>query len=764
MASFIGEFLVKLGFANDTASAKKAEQDIDNVGSAVTSLGDKLETLKGTFAAVGSLFAGSQIVGYVTDAADKFDQLGIAAKNFGMTAEDLGALSFAFEQAGVEADYLYDSLENMVDYVGQAKLGTGDGKEALDALGISITDNNGHIKDTIVLFDELVGKLDGLDHATQVTYINMLGMQTQTMAALKQGSAELLKQRQLYIDTYAAAGVNINEAAAQARAFNQAFDLVNQTIEMITSAIGTRFFTITTSTLTMLRQKLVENIGKITAVLTSLMKVVMAIAKAFLAVATTAIEVASSIFDWWTRTSTLFKTTVGIIGAITAALVLMNSAFMKSPIGRLLAIAAVIGAIIDDFRVWKEGGNSLIGELIGGFEEVHAALNDLSPIFGWLISNLDAVVLAIAGIPIALKGAGMAFGLLQGTVAPVLSALKLFGPVLSVVTTGFKLLGAAMLGTPIGWILAAIAALVAAGIYLYNNWDEVTKALGAAWDWVTQKISAAIQWISDLFNSFVAYITSIPSRIAAGWEQLFNWFAEKFNFLAKGFDTIKKGASKLMSVLGFGDDESEADTSEQPPQEQGEKQSSTTAQTTVPSAEVTQDNAAQIESELLAPTQKQPAYLQVQEYPEITPLKPLDMQFESVPDLAPVQPIFHYADGTPTGATPIPASYTPPPADSLDLGALQNNLATVAPLELPQVPPVDMTPLNNMASNLELPATVPPNVNNTTEQTVTVTQNNGDTNISILAAETPQATAEAVAQQQQVVQDTAVRNLRRQMQ
>ena len=69
-----------------------------------------------------------------------------------------------------------------------------------------------------------------------------------------------------------------------------------------------------------------------------------------------------------------------------------------------------------------------------------------------------------------------------------------------------------------------------------------------------------------------------------------------------------------------------------------------------------------------------------------------------------------------------------------------------------------------MDANLTMPATLPPAATAPAAKTTNnITQNNGDTNISILAAPEPQRTAEAVAEQQATVQDNAVRNLRRQM-
>jgi hypothetical protein len=48
------------------------------------------------------------------------------------------------------------------------------------------------------------------------------------------------------------------------------------------------------------------------------------------------------------------------IGAILIAWRLLNSAFLKSPIGLITTLILAIGLLYDDYQTWKEGGKSLI--------------------------------------------------------------------------------------------------------------------------------------------------------------------------------------------------------------------------------------------------------------------------------------------------------------------------------------------------------------------------------------------------------------------
>ena len=779
MANFIGEFLVRLGYVNDDSGAKQAEKSLERVEEAAESLGDKLEKLKGSFIAIGAVWAGSKILSIVTDTADKFDELGRNAKAVGMTAEQLGSWQFAMEQAGADAEELQGSLETMADLVGQAQLGEGEGLETFNKLGISVKDANGNLKGTDQLLTELTAKLGELDEATAIAYAGALGLQPQLMAGLRANSEELAKQRELYISTYAAAGVSINESAEQARAFKSALDMLTHTMDIITAAVGTRFFKIATQTFISLRAKITDNIGKITAILSGLMKVLMAVVKSFLAIGSTVLNVVSGVIDWWTRASTLFKGVVIGIGAITAAILVMNSAFMKSPLGRLITLAAIIGLLIDDFNVWKEGGDSLIGSLIGGFDEVSAKLESISPIFATILEHLDYVLMGLIGVPVALKGITTAFSVLSGVIGPVLGAFKALGPVISIVTTAVRVLGAAMLGTPIGWIIAAIAALVAAGIFLYNNWDAVTKALGEAWDWVAGKFNAGVEFIKELFNSFVEFFLGIPAMISGAWSSLFDWFAEKLDFVGKGFDMLKGAASGVADFFGFGGDDDEEDEGDEEEKAAPPHEAAAPPRTSeqAPSALVPAEQApntlvpAEQVPSTLAPAEQAPSTLAPAEQAPST-LAPAEQApstlapAEQAPStLAPAE----QAPSAPPPLAPLPAptplvipseiappEYTPPPANTPFVPA-------AAPFNSEQLPAFEQA-MQNMDANLTMPATLPPAATAPAAKTTNnITQNNGDTNISILAAPEPQRTAEAVAEQQATVQDNAVRNLRRQM-
>jgi TP901 family phage tail tape measure protein len=73
---------------------------------------------------------------------------------------------------------------------------------------------------------------------------------------------------------------------------------------------------------------------------------------------------------------------------------------------------------------------------------------------------------------------------------------------------------AAMNANPIGLIIIGIAALVAAGYWLYKNWDTVCASVSAAWDWVWGKVRAFWEWLTGIVSK---PLTFAWDWLSSGW-------------------------------------------------------------------------------------------------------------------------------------------------------------------------------------------------------------------------------------------------------
>lgn len=98
----------------------------------------------------------------------------------------------------------------------------------------------------------------------------------------------------------------------------------------------------------------------------------------------------------------------------------------------------------------------------------------------------------------------------------------------------------AVLTSPITLVIAAIAALIAIGVLLYQNWDTVVEFAKTAWQGLCDFISGICQEIGEFFSGLWTKLQEI-------FEPIGQWFGEKFQ---QGWDAISNTFSKLGSWFG----------------------------------------------------------------------------------------------------------------------------------------------------------------------------------------------------------------------
>jgi hypothetical protein len=67
---------------------------------------------------------------------------------------------------------------------------------------------------------------------------------------------------------------------------------------------------------------------------------------------------------------------------------------------------------------------------------------------------------------------------------------------------------------PVGWVIAAVIALVA---LIVANWDTVVAATKAAWSWVTSAVGAAWNWIKSAVASAAAWVMA---KVTGAWQSV----------------------------------------------------------------------------------------------------------------------------------------------------------------------------------------------------------------------------------------------------
>ena len=163
-------------------------------------------------------------------------------------------------------------------------------------------------------------------------------------------------------------------------------------------------------------------------------------------------------------------------------------------------IIPIIEPMINAFREW----------IITNREMIATAIVDYCREFAETLKQIDFKALVTTMIDFV-KQCNSIFKALGGlkTVAIAVSAIfasklltSIFGIVsaVSALTKAVWGLGMAILSTPVGWILAVIAAVIFAIYMIYNHWDELVAFFKASWEFIFSIFSKAIDWLKSNFT------------------------------------------------------------------------------------------------------------------------------------------------------------------------------------------------------------------------------------------------------------------------
>ena len=119
-------------------------------------------------------------------------------------------------------------------------------------------------------------------------------------------------------------------------------------------------------------------------------------------------------------------------------------------------------------------------------------------------------------------------------------------------------LNAAFVATPIGWIVLGLAAVVAAGVALYKNWDTVKAKAGEVWnsiktafggirDSIANAFSAAKEKVAGFFSWLNQKIESVPilGSIYKGGKSAVSWVADHLDGNAMGTPYWRGGLTRV---------------------------------------------------------------------------------------------------------------------------------------------------------------------------------------------------------------------------
>ena len=147
--------------------------------------------IKGAFVGIAGAIAAVQFADLAKRGLEYASSLGEVAAQLGVTTKALQEYRYAASQAGIETGEMDQALSQLTRRLGDAAQGAKEPTEALERLGISVRDSNGHVRDageTIPLIAEGLQKIESPAERAAIL-VDLFGKAGQKLAPLMEGGA-----------------------------------------------------------------------------------------------------------------------------------------------------------------------------------------------------------------------------------------------------------------------------------------------------------------------------------------------------------------------------------------------------------------------------------------------------------------------------------------------------------------------------------------------------------------------------------------------
>ncbi|EFB6443180.1 lytic transglycosylase catalytic [Escherichia coli] len=336
-------------------------------------------------------------------------------------------------------------------------------KAFLDMVAWSEGTDNGRQPTRNHGYDVIVGGELFTDYRAN-QYAQMLGIDENTLMAMRRGVGQFSAQ---YSEMVKAIGFNADQAALSSNRFMTSLKSLGEMAGMARDKIGSNLADGLAGQIDNLRKKIIENFPKIEVTITKVIKGILWLGEIVGRVAFRIVDGVGDIIEWWGKLDAETKTLIEVIGGLVVAMRILNSTFWMSPIGLITGLIVALGLLWEDYKTWKEGGNSLID-----WEKWQPAIDKAKDAITWLRDHLLELKDGVGGWQ---------------------NALEILGTFIAGVWVS-RVLGAfgKISGLPVppwlkGWMAYAA--------YLYSDRENIGASAKSSWDYTKQNIGDSLRWL-----------------------------------------------------------------------------------------------------------------------------------------------------------------------------------------------------------------------------------------------------------------------------
>ncbi|MBY6799548.1 phage tail tape measure protein [Clostridium botulinum] len=212
----------------------------------------------------------------------------------------------------------------------------------------------------------------------------------------------------------------------------------------------------------------------------------------------------------------------------------MKNRFKNMTTGIMQGTGGQIGVLVDNItgklKQWQEDGTieNIANKVADGFMKMYDVL---SKVFSFIAEHKDAIA-----------NFGIAFASLY-TAVKIANLLK---DALIGIRGAFILVDGALKLTTFGWVVLAIAGVIAIGLLLWKNWDKIKQAASNLWTAIKTVFTNIWTTITTVFTNIWTTITTVASNI---WTSITTVFTNIWTSITTIFTNIWTAISTVLTSI-----------------------------------------------------------------------------------------------------------------------------------------------------------------------------------------------------------------------
>ena len=424
---------------------KAASEQFKEWGNTLESAGQKM---RGLSAAAAGVVASLGAISYKAGTAA--DDLNTMSKVTGIGTDELQKYSYAADLVDVSVDAIAKSNKKLAKNAYEAANGSKSQVEAFDALGVSVTDSNGELRDSEDIFQDVISALGQMSNETERDALaqKLMGKSASELNPLIEDGGETYKMVADTMKKYDLDYVD-QETLNKANEFNDALDTMKLLGSVAFAQVGSQLSAYLAPAL----EKVVDLVGKFS--------------------------------NWLSKLDPKVLAVVGAVAAFVAALAPLLILLGKVAFGisSILNLAGTLGISI--------------GALAGPIGIAIAAIAAIIAIGVLLYKNWDKIKATALAVKTAVV---TAFTNLKTNIANIFNAIK------SSATATWNAIKSAITNAITNAVSAVKTKISDVKTSISDAWSSIKDKTASAWSSIKEKITKPFQSAKDTISGIISTI------------------------------------------------------------------------------------------------------------------------------------------------------------------------------------------------------------------------------------------------------------------